>query len=40
MRLTDAVDTEKLAALVGEHLTVTCRISTGEVITLFDGVME
>ena len=40
MSLADAVDTEKLSKLSGQRLAVTCRISTGEIITLFDGVME
>ena len=40
MGIADAVNTEQLAALTGKHLTVTCRIGTGEVYTLLDGTLK
>ena len=39
MGISDAVDEEKLAQLRGQHITVTCRIGTGEIITLLDGTV-
>ena len=33
------VDAEELAKFAGEHITVTCRISTGETLVLFDGTI-
>ena len=39
MGIADAVDQEKLAQLRGQHITVTCRIGTGEIITLLDGTV-
>ena len=40
MDISDAVDTEKLAALQGQHITVTCRIGNGQVVTLLDGTIQ
>ena len=39
MGIADAVDTETLTGLTGQHLTVTCRIGTGENVTLFSGTI-
>lgn len=40
MGISDAVDTEKLAALQGQQLTVTCRLGNGDNVTVFSGVIE
>ena len=40
MGISDGVDAEKLTALAGQHLTVTCRIGNGVNAVLFDGILE
>lgn len=40
MTMADAVDAEKLTALAGKQITVTCRIGTGEMYTLLHGTLK